>query len=104
MELAHKIMVNNEPKKKDPDVVPEQAHIIILDRKSAVCMDNNGKYTKHTRYIDMSVHFVTNGKESNIHKTVWCEGDIQLAEIGTNNIREDEFNPRLVYTMVILDN
>ena len=34
---------------KDPYVVPEQAHIIILDGKPAVCMANNGKYTKHTR-------------------------------------------------------
>ena len=33
MELAHFIMLNNELMNKDPDVVPEQILLIILDRK-----------------------------------------------------------------------
>ena len=45
---------------KDPDIVPEEASIIILDSKSAMCMAKNGKYTKHTRHIARRVHFVRN--------------------------------------------
>ena len=33
---AHFRILNNELLNKDPDVVPEQAHIIILDIKSAI--------------------------------------------------------------------
>ena len=40
----------------------------------------------------------------NIHKTVWCEGGMQLADIETKNFREDEFNPRLGYDTLRLDN
>ena len=36
---------------KDPDIVPEEAPLIILDSKSAMCMAKNGNYTKHTRHI-----------------------------------------------------
>ena len=30
------------------------------------------------------------------------KGGLQLSEIGTNNVREDEFNPRLGYNIIIL--
>ena len=36
---------------KDPDIVPEEASLIILNSKSAVCMNKNGTDTKHTRHI-----------------------------------------------------
>ena len=36
---------------KYPDIVPEESALIVLDSKSALCMDNNGKDTKHTRHI-----------------------------------------------------
>ena len=39
---------------------------------------------------------------SYLHKTVWYEVGLKLVYIGTNNIREDELNPRLQFTMVIL--
>ena len=39
-----------------------------------------------------------------MHKKVWCEGDIQLADIGTKNVREFLLNPILRYVMVSLDN
>ena len=67
-------------------------------------MAKNGKDTKHTRNISIIIHFVINVEECNLHKTVWCEGGLQLAVIGTKNIREDELNPRLGYNMIILDN
>ena len=34
MALAHFIVLNNELLNKDPDVVPEQEYVIILDFKS----------------------------------------------------------------------
>ena len=81
-------MLNNDLLNKNPDVVPEQAPQIILDIKSDVCMAKNSKDTKHTRHISRIIHFVRNGEECNFHKTVWCEDGLQLAEIGTNNVRE----------------
>ena len=62
MDLSHSMMLNNELLNKDTDVVPEQATLIILDSKSAMCMDNNGKNKNHTIYISRRMHFVTNGE------------------------------------------
>ena len=50
------------------------------------------------------MNFVINGEECNLHKTVWCEGVLWLADIGTKNVREDEWNHRLGKSMVRLDN
>ena len=58
MILAHSRMINNELLNKDPNVLPEQAPLIILDRKLSVCVSNNSKYTKHTRKIDKIIHYV----------------------------------------------
>ena len=89
MALAYFNMLNNEFMNKDPDVVPKYSSLIILDRKLTVCMTNNGKYTKHTRYISREINFVRNGEEWNLHKIVWCEGYMKLEDIGTNNVEED---------------
>ena len=51
MDLSYFRMLIHGFLDKDPDIVPEEAPLIILDIKSDVCMDNNGKYTKHTRHI-----------------------------------------------------
>ena len=51
--LAHFSMLNNKSLSKNIDVVQEQAPLIILDHKSSVCMDKNGKDTKHTIYISI---------------------------------------------------
>ena len=67
-------------------------------------MSKNNKDTKHIRHISRRIQFVINDKECNFHKTVWCEGCLQLSYTGTNNGREDELNPRLGYDMVRLDN
>ena len=50
------------------------------------------------------MNFVKNGKECNFHKTVCYKGVIQLADIETKNVREDELNHRLGYAMVKIDN
>ena len=60
--LAHFRMLNKDFLDEDPYVVPKQAPLIILDSKSAVCMANNCKYTKHTRHIAIIMHFVINGE------------------------------------------
>ena len=46
MDITQFGMLNIELMNKDTDVVPEKAPLIILDRKSAVCMANNSKDTK----------------------------------------------------------
>ena len=89
MALANFIMLNIELVNKDPYVVLEQAHLVILGSKSDMCVSKNGKDTKHTRHISRRVKFVRNCEECNMYKTVWCEGGIQLAYIGTKNFRGD---------------
>ena len=54
--LIHEFLNNN------PDIVPEEAPLIILNRKSDVCMANNRKDTKNTRHIIRRAHLVRNGK------------------------------------------
>ena len=61
MALAHVGMVINELLNKDPDMVPEEAPLIVLDSKFSICMAKNGKNTKHTRYLARRMHFVRNG-------------------------------------------
>ena len=67
MYLAHLRMLINELLKKDPYIVPDESHIIILDRKSYFCMYNNGKDSKHTRHIFRRVHLVRNGEKYKMH-------------------------------------
>ena len=58
--LEHFRMLIQESLRKNPDIVPEEAPLIILDFKYNVCMNKNGKDTKHTRYIARRMHFVRN--------------------------------------------
>ena len=104
MDLANFSMLIHELLKKDPDMVPEEGPLIILERKSAVCMDNNGKDTKHTRHIYTGVHFVKNGENWKIHKIDWCEGGLQLVDIATTNVGKNDMNLRIKYIMVRLEN
>ena len=57
MALAHFMMLIHEYLNKYPDIVPEEAPLIVLDIKSDMCMANNGKDTKHTRHISRRMHF-----------------------------------------------
>ena len=53
-------MTNDEFLKKDTDVVPEHAPLIILDSKSAVYIENDVKDAKHTMHLSIRMHFVRN--------------------------------------------
>ena len=57
MELAHFRMLICNFLNKDPDIVPYEAPLIVLDSKSVMCMAKNGKDTKHTRHISRRMHF-----------------------------------------------
>ena len=63
MDLAHFRMLVNELLNEDPDMVPKEAPLIVLDSKSAMCMDKNGKDTKQTRNIARRMHFLRNGEK-----------------------------------------
>ena len=67
-------------------------------------MANNGKDTKHTRHITRIMHFVRNGEKCKMHKIDWCEGGLQLADIGTNNVSEPDLTLRMKYIIVRLEN
>ena len=94
----------NELLNKVPDIVPEEALLIILDRNSAVCMAKNGKDTNNTRNISRRVHFVMNGLKCKIQNIDWCEGGLKLAYISTKNVGENNLNTRMKYIIVKLDN
>ena len=85
-------------------MVPEEAPLIVLNIKSSMCMAKNGKDTKHTRYISRIFHFVRNEEKCNMHKIDWCEGVLELADIGTKNVSEPDLTQRMKYIMVRLDN
>ena len=104
MDLAYFGMLMHELLNKYPDIVPEEDPLIILDSKSAVCMAKNDKYTKHTSHISIRVHFVRNGEICKINKIDWCEGVTQLAVIVTKNVGDNDFNTRMEYIMVRIDN
>ena len=104
MALAHFRMLVHEFLNEDPDMVPKEAPLIVLESKSAMCMDKNGKDTKHTRHISRRMNFVRNGEKFKMHKIDWCEGVLQLADIGTNNVSEPDLTPRMKYIMVRLEN
>ena len=90
------LIENNE----DPDMVPEEATLIVLNSKYAMCMAKNGKDTKHTRHIARRMHFVRNGENCNMRKIDWCEGGLQLEDIGTKNVSEPDLTPIIKYIMV----
>ena len=71
MALAHFRMLVQELLNEDPDMVPKEAPLIVLDSKSAMCMAKNGKDTKHTRHIARSMHFVRNGEKCKMHNIDW---------------------------------
>ena len=104
MDLAHFRMLINEVLNKDPDIVPKEAPLIVMDRKSAMCMAKNGKNTKHNRHIARIMHLVRNGEKCKMHKIDWCQGGLQLADIGTKNVSEPDLTPRMKYIMVRLEN
>ena len=104
MALAHLRMLIHIFLNKDIDIVLEEAHIILFDKRSAFCMDNNGKYTKNTRHIYIRVHFVTNGEKWKIHKIGWCEGGLQLENIVTKNVGENDLNTRMKFIRVRINN
>ena len=104
MALAHFRMLINELLKKYPYVIPEEASLIILDIKYAVCMDKNGKDTNHKMNIARRVHLVRNGEKWKIHRIDWCDGGLKLADITTKNVGENDLNTRMKYIMVRLEN
>ena len=69
-----------------------------------MCMAKKGKDNKQKRRIARRMTFVSNGEKCMMHKFDWCEGGMQLSDIDTNNIGENDLTPRIKYIMVILDN
>ena len=103
MALAHFRMLIHKFLNKDTDIVPEEDPLIVLDSKYDMCMDKNGKDTKHTRHISRRIHSIRNGEKFKMHKIDWCEGGLQLSYIGTNNVSEPDLTPRIKYIIVRLE-
>ena len=67
-------------------------------------MAKNVRDTKHTRHIARRMHLLRNGEKFKMHKIYWCEGGLQLADIGTKNVSEPDLTRRMKYIMVRLEN
>ena len=104
MALAHFRMLIYELLNNDPEIVPEEATLIVLDSKSSMCMARNGRDTKLNRHIARRMNFVRNGEKCKMHNIDWCEEGLQLADIGTKNVSEPDLTPRMKYIMVRLEN
>ena len=104
MALAHFRMLVHELLNEDTYMVPKEAPLIVLDIKYAMCMAKNGRDTKHNRHIARIMHLVRNGEKCKMRKIEWCEGGLQLADIGTKNVSEPDLTPRMKYIMVRLEN
>ena len=104
MDLAHFRILIHAFLNKDTYIVPKEPPLIVLDGKSAMCMANNGKDTKHTRHIARRINFVRNGEKCKMHTIDWCEGGLQLADIATKNVGEPDLTPGMKYIMVRIDN
>ena len=76
----------------------------MCEAQAAMCMAKNGRYTKYTRHIARRMRFVRNGEKYKTQKIYWCEGGMQLADIGTKNVSEPDITPRMKYIMVRLEN
>ena len=66
-------------------------------------MAKNGKDTKHNRHIARRMHLVRNEEKCKMHKIDWCEGGLQLVDIGIKNVSEPDRTPRMKYIMVRLE-
>ena len=95
MALAHFSMLIRDFLNKGPDIVTKEASLIVLDSKSSMFMAKNGNYTKHTRHIARRMHLVRNVEKCKMQKIDWCEGGLQLADIGTKNVSEPDLTPRI---------
>ena len=98
------MILGHELLNEDLDTVPKESPLIVLDIKSTMCMAKNGKDNKHTRHIERRMNFVRNVQKCKMHKVEWCEGGLQLADIGIKNVSEPDLTPRMKYIMVILEN
>ena len=104
MDLAHFRMLIHELLNKDPDIVQEEDHLVVLDSKYAMCMAKNGNNTKQISHIARRMHFVRNGENCKMHNIDWCGGGLLLAYIATKNFGERDLTPRMKYIMVRLYN
>ena len=95
-------MLVHELLNEDPDMVPKEAPLIVLDSKSAMFMAKNGRDTKHTGHISRRMHFVRNGEKCKMQKIDWFVGGLQLADIGTKNVSEPDLTPTMKYIIVRL--
>ena len=89
---------------KDPDIVPGEAPLIVLDSKSDLCMAQNGKDIKHRRHISRIMNLVRNGEKCKMNEIDWCEGGLKLEDIATNNVGYNYLTTRMKYIMVRIDN
>ena len=68
MALVHFRMLIHGLLNEGPDIIPKRSPLSVLDSKSATCMANYGKDSKHTRQIARRMNLVRNGEKFKMHK------------------------------------
>ena len=92
MALAHFRMLIQELLNKDPDIVPEESPLIILDIKYDICIATNGKDANNTSHIPTGVHSVSDGERCKMQNIYWREGGLKLADIAIKNVSDNDLN------------
>ena len=67
-------------------------------------MAKNSEYTNHTRHTVRRVQFVRNGENCKMNNIDLCDEGLQFSDNSTNNVGENDLNPRMKYIIVRLDN
>ena len=60
--------------------------------------------TSSTQGTFIEEFFFNNGGKYKMNKIDWCEGVLQLADIATNNVGDNDLNPKMKYIMESLEN
>ena len=95
MALEHFRVLIHELLNKDPEIVPEESPMIVLDINSAMCMAKIVNDNKHTGHISRRINFVRNGEKYKMHKIDCCEGGLKQTNIATKNVGEHDLTQRI---------
>ena len=87
-------MLIHELSNKGPVIVPKESPLYILDIKSAVYMAKNGNNTNHNKNIARRLYFMINCEKYKWHKIEWYEWGLQLSDIATKSVKENDVNTR----------
>ena len=88
----------------DPVLLPVSGQSCQLEsekRHHVILGFNTGLYQQVSYWFHGYDEF---GEKCNMQRIDWCEGVLQLSDIGTKNVGEPDLTPRMKYIIVIFEN